>query len=73
MRGTMTERSGEGEQRGEDKEKVGKVAKGVGQLGLERDLTVLPRSTIFWNETDLYGLWESLCCATYCVLVYVSI
>lgn len=47
MRGAMTERSGEGEQRGEDKEKVGKVARGVGQLELERDLTVLPRSTVF--------------------------
>ena len=32
--GMMTERSGEGEQRGEDKEKVGKIAKGVWQLGL---------------------------------------
>lgn len=45
----MTERSGEGEQRGEDKEKVGKIAKGVWQLGLSSDLTILPRRTIFWN------------------------
>lgn len=30
----MTERTGEGEQRGEEKEKVGKIAKAVWQLGL---------------------------------------
>lgn len=48
-----TGQSGDGEQRGEDKEKLGKVAKGVWQWGLQSDLTVLPRRTIFWNETDL--------------------
>lgn len=43
----MTGWSREGEQRGEDKEKVGKIAKGVWQLGLRSDLTILPRRTIF--------------------------